>query len=871
MPEYLTPGVYIEEVSSGVRPIEGVGTSTAGFIGIAPKGRPNRATFITSWAQYVREFGDIAAASYLGYTVSQFFSNGGKRCYVVRALDALSSQTATFDIPDREGAPAKSSLRVTATGAGAWGNDIALIIEDGTDDPVTLFKIRVFYEGKEVETFDNLSMDPDSMAFVETEINDVSAFIEVESLEPYLVSRLASSLTTNPLGDPVAFPVAPATQTVTVEMPDGTTNSVDLSQAARDDIVDALNASWGPLNISASLTSTDHLQITHNSPGHGNYFILSGTATNAGNPFEGLAGISQTRGQGSAVGGVLKSLAQPTFDITAGNETLTITVNAYTAINVALTVANNRPVADILSEIQTALNAGGNGLVSAALEGNRIVLTTSNRGLNDSQIAVGGSANGTLQFRDYARAVSTISGLGRSEAAFIQSGAGPFTIQNGANFTIIANNGDLGADVSIPVTFNQSSIPNLLAVTAETVRDTINTASAAATPTNSVVASVINNRVVVRHARRGNYYSLSVTDGLHSPNIALKFNTQEISGYVESDTASPYYRPSFNLDSAGVNQVWSLAGGDDGAQVSDFDLIGTASKKSGLRALDDVMDVNFIVIPGASANVTGQAVGYCATRGNCFFIADAPGDKSKDARKSKDNPVTPDEVRDFMANSITAKSKYGALYYPWIEIADPKGAGKNPKRLVPPSGFIAGLYARIDTMRGVHKAPAGTEATLFNTIGLEYSVTDNEQAILNPVGVNCVRTFPNSGTVIWGARTMATQSDPEGRYVPIVRYTIYLKESIFRGTQWAVFEPNGTLLWSSLRANITDFMMGEFRKGALAGTTPKEAFSVKCDADLNPESEVAAGRVNMEVKFAPLRPAEFVIIRISQKTQRPEG
>jgi phage tail sheath protein FI len=125
--------------------------------------------------------------------------------------------------------------------------------------------------------------------------------------------------------------------------------------------------------------------------------------------------------------------------------------------------------------------------------------------------------------------------------------------------------------------------------------------------------------------------------------------------------------------------------------------------------------------------------------------------------------------------------------------------------------------------------------------------------------------------VVWGARTLAAQADPEYRYVPVRRYTNYLKQSIYNGTQWAVFEPNDFPLWDALRANIEDFMMGEFRKGALAGKTPEDAFEVKCDADLNPPSEVNAGRVNMQLRFAPLKPAEFVLITISQKTQRPQG
>jgi phage tail sheath protein FI len=249
-----------------------------------------------------------------------------------------------------------------------------------------------------------------------------------------------------------------------------------------------------------------------------------------------------------------------------------------------------------------------------------------------------------------------------------------------------------------------------------------------------------------------------------------------------------------------------------------------------------------------------------------LLIADAAG------KTTKDTPVTdPPKAVDFLSNRITTKTSYGALYYPWLLVSDDVGAGKNPQRYVPPSGFVAGMYARIDNTRGVWKAPAGTEAGIVGALGLEYSVTDSEQDILNPVGVNCIRQFPASGIVIWGARTLAARSDPEWRYVPVRRYAIYLEQTIYRGTQWAVFEPNDERLWASLKANIEDFMMGEFRKGALAGVTPKQAFEVKCDADLNPPAEVNAGRVNMEVRFAPLKPAEFVVIRISQKVQRPES
>lgn len=873
MPEYLHPGVYIEEVSSGVRPIEGVSTSTAGFVGVAAKGVPNKAVFITSWSQFVRKFGDLIAGSYLPYAVSQFFDNGGKRCYVVRVLNDASAVTATRSLPDREtNVPARNTLRVAAKGAGGWGNGLSVRVEDGTQNPTREFKLVVLNEGQSVEVFDNLSMDTAALNYVETEVNDASEYIEVTDLNAHRVPANASRVTLSALADPVAF--LGGGEAITIEMPDGTTNTVTFTgNTARADVVAGLNAAWGPLNVAASLTGTDNapanrLVITHNSPGFDKYLIISGAATGAGRPLEGLAGFAQ--GSGDAIGGTLKSVSAATFNIPAGPDgVLTFTVNGD-AFPLGLTAGAARTAAEIANELNADFQTNRNRILQAWTEGNRVVVATSNRGSQQSTLQITGtgapgSAGTVLNFQNFSRTANNAAGQGRSEPAFVQSDPGPFTLTDGANFSLLVNNGTLGAaSAAITVTFTAAAIPNLQQVTAQQVASTINAAPGAA---GNVTASVVNNKVVVRQNRRGPYYSLRLTDGLGQPNIRLKFETATQTGWADGDKASPYFRPGFNPDAAGVNQPWELQGGDDGSPVSNFDYIGTADKKTGLHALDDIIDVNFIAIPGNSdPDVIGKAVGYCTTRRDCFFIADPPG------KRTKDTPLTePVQVQDFLRNKITPKTSYGALYYPWLEISDPVGAGKNPRRFAPPSGFVAGMYARIDNTRGVWKAPAGTEATVIGALGPEYNVTDAEQDILNPYGVNCLRQFPASGLVIWGARTLSTQSDPEYRYVPVRRYTIYLEQSIYRGTQWAVFEPNDQPLWDSLKANIEDFMMGEFRKGALAGATPEAAFEVKVDADLNPPSEVNAGRVNMEIKFAPLKPAEFVIIRISQKSQRPEG
>ncbi len=880
MAEYLHPGVYVEEKSSGVRPIEGASTSTAAFIGATAKGVPNRATFITNWRAFVTKFGDVTRdGPYLPYAVEQFFANGGKRCYIVRALSDASSRIASATLSSRETAgSARGTLRIDAKGKGAWGNALSVVVEDGSANPTREFRLVVLNEGVPVEVFDDLSLDPDSDTYVETTVNDASEFIVVTDLHAATplangAAVHATAVTTAALPNPVVFA---AGQTLTLGLPNGQavppialdTLPTPLTPEA---LATALNTAWGAFNLTAFVTpATDpagagRLRVRHNVPAYDSYLVLGGTATAAGQALEGLAGLAQ--GQGPAIGATLRSAPAATFNIAGGAGNLTFSVAGGAALPITVPGGAAVPIDTLLADLSTALaDPAIGGLVRVRRDGNRLVFSTTNRGAANSRLLVAGAGAaglGLTQADGTAQPAAGVDGLGRSEPAFVQSDVGPFTVEENANLSFVVNNGAAGAE-SAPAVVNfttGAAFPNLQQVSANQLSDAINAAAA-----GQVAARVVNGRVLVSQTRSGNYYTLRVLDGLHSPNVRIKFDAEVQSGTADGDESAPAFRPAFNIV-AGANEPRPLSGGDDGSPVSNFDLIGTADKKTGLHALDDVNDVNFIAIPGASdPAVVGAAAGYCGIRQDCFFIADTPG------KREKDTPLTePVHARDFMRNKVSPKNSYAALYYPWLEIADRAGAGKNPKRHVPPSGFIAGLYARIDNLRGVWKAPAGTEAGIIGAVGLEYSVTDSEQDILNPVGVNCIRHFADSGLVVWGARTFATASDAEYRYVPVRRYTIYLRQSIYRGTQWAVFEPNDAPLWGQLKANIDDFLMGEFRKGALAGATPEQAFDVKCDAELNPESEVNAGRVNMEIRFAPLKPAEFVVIRISQKSQRPQG
>lgn len=228
--------------------------------------------------------------------------------------------------------------------------------------------------------------------------------------------------------------------------------------------------------------------------------------------------------------------------------------------------------------------------------------------------------------------------------------------------------------------------------------------------------------------------------------------------------------------------------------------------------------------------------------------------------------LTPQQIREWRQNVAGHDSSYAALYYPWIQIANPTANGNGRSSLlVPPSGHMAGIWARTDAERGVHKAPANE--IVRGVIGLETQVTRNEQDVLNPVGVNCIRAFPGAGIRVWGARTLA--SDASWRYINVRRLFNFVEGSIDVGTQWVVFEPNDQYLWAKVERDVSAFLTRVWRDGALFGASPAEAFFVKCDAELNPADVRDAGQLVCEIGIAPVKPAEFVIFRISQLSESP--
>jgi phage tail sheath protein FI len=209
-------------------------------------------------------------------------------------------------------------------------------------------------------------------------------------------------------------------------------------------------------------------------------------------------------------------------------------------------------------------------------------------------------------------------------------------------------------------------------------------------------------------------------------------------------------------------------------------------------------------------------------------------------------------------------ARNATLYFPRVRQADPKLEGQED--IFVPSGIVAGVMARTDAQRGVWKAPAGLDAALSGVRGLQVKLTDDENGQLNQLGINCLRTFPVAGSVVWGARTLrgADQLADEYKYVSVRRTALFIEESLYRGTQWVVFEPNDEPLWAQIRLNIGAFMHNLFRQGAFQGTTPQDAYFVKCDKETTTQNDIDRGIVNILVGFAPLKPAEFVVIKIQQ-------
>ncbi|APR75703.1 Phage tail sheath protein FI [Minicystis rosea] len=767
MAERLHPGVYVEEVSSGVRPIEGVSTSTAAFIGETARGIPDMPHYLTSFDEFTRLLGGYAEGDkgLMAHAVESFFANGGQRAYAVRVLPS-NAQTGTSPlVKTRKKAAGSagnlfpSALSFVANGHGAWADALGVEIADSTHFPGEAFQLKVTWTEagatKVLETFDDVRMDSSREDYVATIVNAGSRYITVTDEFKKATAPTAPAL-------PTAWPIPEEAPMIATR---------DLANSDKYDVYEGtvLQVQWW----NGDAPSGAPIAVTINSAAIGGSFDAQGKAQLDA---DGLRSLLST-----ALGS--------TFVVTA--------TSSHVEIRAKVEVQSYLIVAEASSILSKTLT-----------------LTWNDGTAHDIPVSTGTD-------------VSLMAGVFNTAI-----GSAPLTAWLAGNSIVIRSKA--AATHVATITLKESS----------TTFGTFFAGSAgAALP---ALTTLDNVHLSINEVRAPGMPSTLRSLGLGGGALAR--------GYSESSPANPAARPAPTAANAPI----LFAGGSDGTGTTGIaDFTGNKAARTGIYAFDPV-DINLLAIPGRTATAyLTLGTTYCDGRGNAFFLADGPGTAHGEL------DITLEEAKNTAAN-LPQRSKNAAMYYPWVRITDPLGVGASPTRYAPPSGFMAGIYARTDNNRGVWKAPAGIETTVSGALGLQVALVDADQDQLNPVSLNCVRQFPSTGVVVWGARTLS--NDAEWRYVSVRRMALFLKESLRRGMQWAVFEPNDEQLWDQIRSNIKSFMLGLFRQGAFQGSTPDEAFRVKCDRSTNPQENVDAGIVTAQVAFAPLKPAEFVVIEISQKS-----
>ena len=757
------PGVYIEEIPSGVHTLTGVSTSITAFIGYTARGTVNDPVHIFSFADFERAFGGLDGASPLSHCVKHFFQNGGTDAYVVRVAQGAAAATVTLR------SATGAVLDVSAASSGTWGNSLQLDVEYATSNPSSLFNLKVteyierngtMVPGR-AEMFRNLTLNSFDANYAVAMVNAQSQLIALTKNAALAFAgngRSTSDTLTladvNPMpaGYRVAYTingVGPYEITVPVPSAPGATAATGAT-AAMNDIAAAITAK-SPPGVTAAIVGTNQIEFT--------------AVTDLAHPPERSSIRFFDAGTNSVTARLKLGLA-----------------NSGTEIDAA---ATTRP-----------LSTGTTGTVV---------------------LPVAFAATGSVTMD-------------------VLKGAGALPIAAGIVVPI------WGAPTARPV---PASLDEAVAQ--------LNNALSGLAPAQPLLAGATAQRI-------GN--TIRVLPGSDDPNVSFRFTVGATATSFGLDAATArnvgHYAPG-----VGVTALAQLqgAGGNNGMPPAATDLSGNEAAKTGLYALENVDLFNILVMPDATVGaglmgVLTEAIAYC-TRRRAFMIIDAP-----------ETVGTFAQAQTWMGSTASPlRSRNSAIYFPRLREPDPTKNGI--VATFPAAGALAGLYARTDAERGVWKAPAGTTANIVGATGLSYTLTDRENGALNPLGLNALRTFPVIGTVSWGARTGrgADALADEYKYIPVRRLALFLEESLYRGTQWVVFEPNDEPLWSQVRLNLGAFMHTLFAQGAFQGKTPRDAYFVKCDKETTTPNDVDLGRVNIVVGFAPLKPAEFVIIQIQQIVQ----
>lgn len=800
------PGVYVQEKASGARAIAGVATSITAFVGTTRRGQLNTPTRIFNLRDYERHFGVGNSANFTEEQIKLFFDNGGTEAWITRI--AKDAEAASVDVENEEG---DAVLKFTAQEVGVEGNNIRVEVDYNTLQPEATFNVKVYrritdsngtISIENTETYSNLSMDPDDGKYAVTNINNLSSLVEVE------------------------------------------------------DLVSGSGAMDASHSLSGLLLPDDDGD-----------FVDTVTDKFSGNP--------------------------------TGQFVLRVDNNAPVTIVVSLPPAT--PVADfddeLLVNLSDALNAGISSLglsntVNCSYNSDVSTGRMIHISVDDARISITPAANNDIAVPLMLGASQ--GGLEVSRFANLRPAASCYVARL---YTISGTAPDFTRLVSLFET--DKADLNAFALTDSSSFSPHNFAGIA-------YSNATGNMLV------GNQFDPSTNPDDHSLGalVNLKENLNSIATVISNNTSQQWeaevhgfrlvLKPLFGMENAGVNASLTTATDDIAAADNVFEAaltpqntqsymlgkvigsIGANPYQSGYQeGVDGVLPTdseyraafsviekevdlfNLMVLPRAVGTDGTQsdsqrksafniASSFCAKK-RAFLLVDPPSDSGPNKWTDSSNTSTGvDALR------VGLETRNSAVYWPRLKKAN--GSFQDP------SGAMAGLISRTDSSRGVWKAPAGVEATIRGVSGVEYPMSDPDNGVINPKAVNALRVFPD-GVLSWGARTLIGFNDSgniDDKYIPVRRTMLYIEESLYRGLRFAVFEPNDEPLWSQIRLAAGSFMNTLFRQGAFAGQKASDAYYVLCDATTTTETDKNLGIVNVVVGFAPVKPAEFVVLTVTQ-------
>jgi phage tail sheath protein FI len=755
MPEYLSPGVYVEEIEAGPQPIEGVSTSITGAVGVTVKGPTSgKPVLVTSFADFTTQFGGyypVPVGSLanqwsnsknneggvwwdFAYAVKGFFDNGGQQMFVKRVF---------------------SSTAIAAGGSLGQGLVAGLASDAAAGASVIRLNHLInVYVGVNIQLFQGGGNVPLQVGgnFTVTAYNSTTGQVTLNNAisQPLVASR----------GDfaqihPIVAPGANPTLTFSASA---------LGQWGKDLSVEVLPMVGATMNIMADPT------IAGNNPASTTVVI---TANAAGPPPTTTVTVQSVAGFNNGDHIWVAGQEYVISAIAAGPP-------ATFQISPALLGGQSWPPGTVVTRLRTANVAGAAATINV------------------------GSASSL-----YVGAIVELDNNTNKETFTVISTAGNKVTLSG-NVANVYYEGDKLRVIEAQVNVTYSPADGN---------------GGSETFSNLQLVSPSDDNIVTYVNENSNYVTVVTGPGFSSGVLTL-FPTAASGGWQK------------------------LAGGDDqiaNLTVEDFvGVDGGSGKRTGIQALEDITQISICIVPGMWSTTVQQAlITHCETMRYRFAILDPPDGLS---------------IEDIMAFREPTDTEYAALYYPWVQLLDPVTI--QPIH-IPPSGHMAGIYAQTDDDRGVWKAPANVVVQGITQFAQD--VTKREQDLLNPVGINALRYFPDRGYRVWGARTVS--SDSSWKYINVRRLFIYVEASIDQGTQWVVFEPNDQTLWARVTQTITNFLTTTWQSGALFGTTADQAFFVKCDATTMTQDDLDNGRLICLIGIAPVKPAEFVIFRIEQYTQ----